>query len=646
MIIIPDFSKTVNPGHNFYQYINEKWLKNAPIPDYRSSYSVNEEIMENIEKDLYTIIDSSSLLANKGERATTTYTKLKDIIGRFYLSSMRKGVQKNSISTLKQGIIDLNCIRSVEDIGETLGYFCRNHIDTILSTYLQIERTKHNESIYILFISYGNLGLPDISYYNATAPGKLHTLSSYIELIKKVCKYLEIDDISDIITLESFFAAHIDGVSNDETITYTGEELIKKYKRFPWKVFFESYGIAEWKTVRFRIKSSKFFHILEKAFETIPYTEWKRFFTLQLILHAMPILPPPYDDIDFKFFDNILRGQKKKVPQRTLTLNLIKNYLTQPLSILYKKYYLKDSLKKNATVFIEKIRDSAIDQIASNSWMLDATKKEAREKVKNMVLSIGWPEKYPTIVLPELQTDDLLTNVYLLSAASTDEDNALLNKKSKPGTYWSEPTFLVNDFYYNEINEFIIPAASLFYPFFDTNIKKIGWNYGGIGAVIGHEMIHAFDEDGRNYNEHGLYKPWWKARDTRRFHTLTKELIDFYSNSKIQGKNINGTLTLNENLADLGGLSIALEALKKDLKGQSEEKRIHELREFFISYAISWRTKQQPKKELQSLILDRHSPPELRVNNIVCHFDEWYEAFNINVGAKMYIAPEDRITIF
>jgi predicted metalloendopeptidase len=337
-------------------------------------------------------------------------------------------------------------------------------------------------------------------------------------------------------------------IENDETFLFDGKELVKKFQWFPWKTFFESYGIQEWKKKTFRIKSTRWFHLLEKSFQRIQYNEWKKLFRLHLILHALPLLPPPYDTIDFEFFDNKLRGQKKKIPQRMLTLQLIKNYLTQPLSILYKAYYLKDSLKKNATIFIENIRKSAIEQLDTNTWLQDSTKKQAIEKVKDMILSIGWPTQYPTIILPTLQTDNMLENIYLLSASSTDKNILLLNKKGKPGAYWEEPTFLVNDFYYNEINEFIIPAASLFYPFYDANTNTLGWNYGGIGAVIGHEMVHAFDEDGRNFNEHGLYKPWWKAIDTLRFHARTKKLIDFYSHSKIQGRNINGTLTINENL--------------------------------------------------------------------------------------------------
>jgi len=639
-IQIPEFSKTYSPGDDFYQYINENWLKKAHIPDDETSYSVTEEIKDPIEKDLFSIIDTCKDIAIKGKPTTN---KLKDTIGRLVLSSMRQNVQKNSIEFLKKTIRNIHCIRSINDVGEIMGYFCKNKIANVLSTYIQLERTKKNEAIYTLCISYGSMGLPDISYYSATGPGKIRTLHSYIETIRTVCKLLELDDVSDIINLESYFAANIEGIKTNESILIKGSELAKH--KVPWESFFKSYGVTNWKSLNFRMQSFAWIRVLEKAFETVTFDQWKNLCILHLIIHALPILPPPYDNIHFDFFKNKLSGQKKKISQEDLTLELVKTYLTQPLSILYKKEFLKESMKKDATHFIEKIRDSAIDKIESNTWLYDETKKEAKQKIKHMVLSIGWPDAYPKLILPELQTDNLLLNIYLLSSASTAEDIALLNTKSKPGKYWNEPTFLVNAYYYNEINEFIVPAASLFYPFYGSK-ESIGWNYGGLGAVIGHEMVHAFDDDGQKYDVYGNYKSWWKARDVRRFDVLSKKLITLYNNSKILGRNVNGKLTLNENLADLGGLSIALDALKKELQGSSEKQRINELRKFFISYAVSWRTKIQKQKEIQNLFLDVHSHPELRVNNIVSQFQEWYDVFDVKVPAKLYVAPEDRIQVY
>jgi predicted metalloendopeptidase len=383
---------------------------------------------------------------------------------------------------------------------------------------------------------------------------------------------------------------------------------------------------------------------MEKAFQSFSIEQWIDLFILQLILHALPILPPPYDDIHYNFFEKTLSGQKEKIEQKRLTLELIKQYLTTPLSILYKNNFLKEPQKKSAIQFIKKISDSAIKQIETNNWLEKKTKGIAKEKIKNMVLCVGWPEYYNKLNLPMLQTDNLLMNIYLLSSSSTENDIYMLNKVSKPGKTWNEPTFAINAFYYNEINEFIVPAGILQYPYFGDN--SIGWNYGGLGCVIGHEMIHAFDNDGRNYNQYGLMKNWWLSRDNRRYNSITKKLVELYNNSEILNVKLNGKLTLNENLADLGGVSIALGALKKEISNLSEKEKKYQLQQFFISYTVSWRTKEHKRKQLQGLFMDRHSPPEIRVNNIVSQFDEWYEVFDIKVENTMYIAPEDRIRVY
>lgn len=637
-----------NPGENFYQYINHDWIKRAHIPDFESSYSVNEEIEQQIDANLFKILDECEAFALKSvDKKDSIKERFKDIIGRLILSSMRVKVQKNSIHLLKQKIDNLHCIRSIDDIGEVLGYLCKHKVSTLLNTFIQLERTKKNSSIYTLILNEGSLGLPDDSYYKATAPGKLRTLYAYINLVKKVCKLLDIDDLSSVIPLESYFSAHIKNnevLKNDE-ILFEGKELVKKFPIFPWNSFFSSLDLPNYLEYSFRVSSIHWIQTLEKSFSTITFEQWKNLFKLHVVLHALPLLPPPYDDIHFDFFENRLKGQKKKISQKYLTLNLVKNYLSTQLSILYKDKYLKDSLKKNATDFIKSVHTSAIKQIQSNTWMETKTKEKAKEKVKKMVLSIGWPEKYPLLFMPILETDNLLSNIYALSSSIHKEEINLLNKKSKPGVFWSEASYLVNAFYYNEINEFIIPAGSLMKPFYDKD-SSIGWNYGGLGCVIGHEMVHAFDEDGRNYDEHGLYNPWWSKKDNRYFQNISKSLIEQYNKSKIYDVNINGKKTLNENIADLGGMSIALEALKNEISSYDENKKKVEYQQFFISYAVSWRTKEEKQKVLQNIFMDVHSPPEFRVNNIVVHFDEWYYAFDIEVGDKLYIPPEERIRIF
>lgn len=633
-----------NPGDNFYLYVNQSWLNKTYIPSYTSSYSVNEEIEDIVEKDLFLLFKKAKQYASYGKTSTTYYEKYLDILGIFVLSSDTVSFQKNSISFLKERLRNLHCIRSIDDIGEVLGFLNKHKIPTILSTYIQLEKSKKGY-IYVINFVPGTLGLPDDSYYKGTAPGKLKALYSYIQFIKQVCKELDIDDVSDIITLESYFSINYSLSRNDDGVLYYGKDLLSEYNFFPWSSYFKAYDIVNWEEKQFRIAIPEWFNYFKKALLENDYTKWKRLFSLHIILHAVSILPPPFDEYHFNFYGKYLRGQHKKLPQKYLTLYLAKDYLTQPLSELYKKYFLKKSLKEKATQFIEKIKVSAIDQINSNSWLQPATKVIARNKLKQMILSIGWPDTNLPYIYPTLINNNLLYNIYKLGETMSIQEIELLNKHIKPGTYWFEPTFMVNAYYYNENNQFIVPAASLMFPFYSEN-RSLGWNYGGLGCVIGHEMIHAFDEDGKNYTPNGTFKNWYTPIDNRRYNIYTKKLIELYNNTKINNRSIDGSSTLNENLADLGGMSIALESLKKEISNKSNEDKKKQLKDFFISYAISWRIKEEERKQLQSLIIDKHSPSEARVNNIVSQFQEWYEVFDIEKTNKLYISPEHRIKVF
>lgn len=639
-----ELNGNINPGDNFYLYVNSHWLNNLKIPSHTSSYSVNEEIETIIEADIFFILEKSKNFVINGNKANSYNNKILDLIGKFVLSSSRPHVQKNSITLLKKKLQNLNCIRNINDVGEALAYFNKHKIPTIVSTYLQLEKTNVG-TIYVLNFIPGTLGLPDDNYYKGTAPGKIKVLNAYINFIKKICKTLEIDDLSEIVTFESLFSINYSISSNNKYDLYYGYELMSKFKHFPWESYFNTYNIIDWKNKKFRIQSPYIFKFLEKALVETDIILWKQLLSLHLILHAISILPPPYDDYHYNFYEKILEGQNTKLPQTLLTLILVKKYLSQPLSEIYRKYFLKDSLKENTTEFIKKIRNSAIEQVNKNKWLQYSTKIIARTKIKEMILSIGWPEKNMPYIFPDLQSNNLLENIYLLGETVSIQEIQFLNKSIKPGMYWQEPTFNVNAFYYNEINQLVVPAASLMYPFFSKN-KSIGWNYGGLGCVIGHEIVHAFDEDGKKYGPTGLYKNWWLKIDNRRYNKYSKKLIDFYNKTKIYNTFIDGKSTLNENLADLGGISIALHALKNEIKEKTDTEKKKELRDFFISYAVSWRTKEEKQKQLQSIITDKHSPPEIRVNNIVCHIDEWYDVFDISIDNKLYIHPEERISVF
>lgn len=641
-IEIPDFVKSIKPGDNFYKHINGHWLQKTAIPPFRSSFGVSEEVERILEKQLRSILSTCYSFAEKGVKPSTKHEKNMDIIGRFMLSALRESKQQNNVDYLRSTLRSLFCIRDANDIVNHIGSFNRRGIPTFLSISVFKRRDRVNEHTFV--IDKGTLGLPDIAYYKAIAPGKSNTLLAYVNLCKDVTKHLHTENISSAVQSEAVLAAIMDKYKYSDYEDIKGSELEKRFQ-FPWSALFKGYGVEEetWKSKMVRIYCKDFIEYLEKIFKVWAFETWGNLFSLHMILYSLPVLPPPYDTLHFSFFGKRLRGQSEKIPQDQLTLNLCRTLLRIPLSSLYIERYIRADLKKEATEFVHTLQKQTVESLEGTEWLEPATRKIAIDKVKRMSLGISNPDTLDEICTPDLITDTFLQNMFLLGEMNTNAYLSRLHKKNMD--LWDEPPYIVNAYYFNERNQFILPAGSIQWPFYKHS-KTIGWNYGGLGAVCGHEITHAFDMDGKEFTADGEKKNWWTRKDNYQYKKRTDKLVELFDTGKVLGHSVDGILTLSENFADLGGLAIALHALKKKLHTATDEEKKKEMRDFFISYAVSWRVKEREKKELQSLFLDVHSPAELRVNYIVNHFDEWYDVFGVVTGDELYIPPEERIRIF
>jgi predicted metalloendopeptidase len=298
---------------------------------------------------------------------------------------------------------------------------------------------------------------------------------------------------------------------------------------------------------------------------------------------------------------------------------------------------------------VETIRDAAVEQLRRTSWMSASTRAAAIHKLKKMNIQVGWPDM-DTWTSPEeldgLSRTDLIGNILRLNAVAQRENVHLLMNgtgcRSPLGRRWERPVFEVNAFYYPDENRFLLPAGILRPPFYDTK-KSVAWNYGAIGATIGHELCHAFDSDGRMYDEKGDKRDWWTERDDREYKHRAARVVALYSSTPYRGMEVDGKLTLVENIADLGGLEFALAGLRS-VVGRTVTK--DELREFFTAYTVSWRAKDRLKRAAELLLVDPHAPPMLRVNHTLRQFDDWYAAFDISPECEGYVPPEKRIRFF
>jgi len=642
---IPPERDNIKPGDNFYKYVNANWLQHVHMPPFSSSYGVSEEIEADIDKKLFSIIkDSHNAVKSDSLIKLPKSTRL---IGTLAESTLNTPNQKNSVKFVKSMIASFNCMRDINDVSSVLGEFIKFKVKSLLTVFtLPMESKSKNLR---LSFTVGELGLPDSQYYLEKSSKNIKILVEYTKLLKKIGDDMNISDIDSIVSLEHMAANELKVSQADDEILMTGAEIEKKYPNISWiKLVKTAFGWSEdtWRSSKILVLSSHWLKSLNTWFSTLTVTQLKTWLMASFALYVLPILPPPYDDWHFELFHKKLRDQTEKTPQYQLTLNLTKHWLHESLGERFIDRFISPSIKTNVTSLAKEIQNMAIERIKVTEWLEPSTRRKSVQKISLTYLGIGYPSKFKKTSFDNISPSNLVLNILTLGSEESKKDLATMNTELKVKE-WDDSVFAVNAYYYNEGNRLIIPAGILQWPFFHIAASD-GWNFGGIGATIGHELTHSFDIDGKDYDIHGNLHPWWTPNDNKHYNAITKQLIKLYTNTSQFNQHINGTLTLSENIADLGGLAISLAALKKrlDTKKVSSETRKKELMDFFKSYAVSWRTKEKKEKALQSLFMDVHAPPEFRVNNIVCQFDDWYECFDVKVGDAFFKAPDNRIRIF
>jgi putative endopeptidase len=639
---IPPFQKSKTPGDDFYTYVNGDWLRHVNMPPYLSSYGVSEEIEHEISSELMGILeDTRKEVRNKADKEIphTTY-----LLGTLTESALNNKIQDLNIKFVKNMMNGLKCIRNTTDLASTLGEFMKYRISTLLG--LIVAPSEQQSHILRLALTYGSVNLPDTTYY---LDGNTRVITAYSKLLKRLGEDFDFPNLESAIALETMAAKVIQESRGDAEIFMKGSQIKLKYSHIPWDALVAS--ALGWTPSKFDnhtllLLSKKWLATLNRWFHRLPLEQWKIWLASNLIMYILPILPPPYDDLHFELFGRRLRGQAEKTPQKRLVLRLAQQWLTGSLSYLFVKHFVQPNIKEHATRIAKEIRQVAIERMGTIDWLEPATRRKAQRKIESISLGIAYPSYIERDKRTTLDPEQLVKNVLDLSFLDFKDEMENINTHLNPAR-WDDPVFAVNAYYYNEGNRLILPAGILRWPFFHPAASD-GWNFGGLGATIGHELTHAFDADGKEYDEHGNRKPWWSRSEVARYWKKADALIHLFNSTEYFGHHLSGALTLSENIADLGGSAIALAALKERLKARraSAEETKKEIRDFFVSFAVSWRTKEKKEKAIQSLFMDVHSPPLARVNNVVSQFDDWYEVFDVKPGDKLYKEPSSRIRIF
>lgn len=609
-------SKGISPEDDFYNFINHEWISKIHVPAFENDFGVSEEVERCVFNKSVQILE------------TTKEESLIDLKDSFFKD------RHTSIEYIHSIVKSLECIEKPEDVIKHFSALAKSRVISIFNYQYHINPDKKI-----------NLQL------DANCPSLPLSLYKYPEitreykaLMDKAGKLFNINKLSEIFEFEKTLAFKMDSLWNSDNVSIRGGKLLSKFPRFPWAQWFEVSGLDGWKRQTIYYNSPAWIRYLGKVLKEVPVDFWKLYLAKIYIFHALPYLPAPYDDLDFEFFGRLIQGQREKLPQMEVYVNTVYKYMSDIYSKIFWDSAGDSEICGPVASMAENLIKAAKKRISVADWLERGSRVAAIEKIGRMGIQTVRPAAWPSVSPLHLDSKNCIKNIYDLGSWNT---HTLFSRLGMKYNFWEEGIYRVNAYYFNETNEIVIPYGTCISPFYSKD-APVAWNYGALGTIIGHEMCHGFDEDGKDYNARGEKKKWWSRGDIMRYNEKSKALISLFHKQAVYGKHVNGEKTLSENIADLGGVAIALEALKGDMeeRGITGEAALAEYREFFQAFAVSWRTKYRPEKLKSSIDLDSHSPAFLRVNLVVSQFKEFYDAFGIGSDAEMYIPPGERISIF
>ena len=641
------FDTSVRPQDDFFQYVNGTWLEETEIPADKSSYGSFHILYDENQVRLRKIIEDSANKANK------TSGSDEQKVGDFYASYMDSTkIEELGLSPLEEELALINNVQSLDGV---TGLFAHHSIIGVQRPFrFGVGQDDKNSEEYILFFSQSGLGLPDRDYYFNKGEKFENIRTKYVEYITKILELANEDNATEIankvMEMEKDLAKNQwTRVENrDAEKTYNKFE-VKKLSglspNFNWQLFFDDAGIAKAENVIVRQPSylASFSNILSNY----SIDEWKNYSKVKLLSSFAAELPQTFVDARFDFYGKTLRGMEVNRQRWKRAVSAVNGSLGEILGKVYVDKYFKPEAKERMIKLVSNLRLSMADRIKKVDWMSDETKKQALAKLNKFNAKIGYPDKWKDYSKLVVKPNELVLNTI---RSAEVEYNREIDKLGKPidREEWGMTPQTVNAYYNPSMNEVVFPAAILQPPFFNMKADD-AVNYGGIGAVIGHEITHGFDDQGRKYDGNGNMREWWTKEDAERFKERAQVVIDEYNQFvPIDTLHINGELTLGENIADIGGLTVSYNAYQLSLNGQEPPvlNGFTGNQRVFIGWTQAWRFKARDEYLRNQVLTDPHSYPKYRVLGVLTNIPEFYEAFDIQEGDKLYIPDDKRVKIW
>ena len=640
---------TVAAGTDFYEYACGGWIKNNPLKPEYARFGTFDQLLENNQEQLRVLIEELSATPHEAGSVAGK-------IGALYAMGLDSTkLNADGVAPIKEELAAINALATKSDVSKMVATLHKEGMAPFFALF--VDADEKNSAMNIVQLYQAGIGMGDRDYYLLEDEGSAKMRDAYRAYINKLFTLAgsspeQADAAVDAVMKIEKAIAEIsygredlrDSQKNYNKLAY--EDFKQIESPLDWDVYFESMGLAGLKELD--AKQINFYKDMNKALQNTTVDEQKYYLAFNLLSAAAPYLSDDFVDADFEFYGKVMSGKQEQQPRWKRSLNTVNGALREAVGEMYVEKYFPASSKEKMLTLVGNLQTALSERINGLEWMSDTTKAKAQEKLAAFTVKIGYPDKWRDYSGLEIKDDSYWANVRRSNIFDMAYQLADVDKPVDKSRWHMNPQ-TVNAYYNPTTNEICFPAAILQPPFFNPDADD-AVNYGAIGVVIGHEMTHGFDDQGRNYDKDGNLIDWWTAEDAVRFKERADKLVDQYDQIiVIDTLHANGRFTLGENIADHGGLLVAHQAYLNSLKGKETPAPIDGFtneQRFFLGYATLWGQNIRPEEIRRRTKIDPHSLGKWRVNAALRNIAPFYAAFDIKEGDPMFMAPADRVVIW
>ena len=640
---------TVAAGTDFYEYACGGWIKNNPLKPEYARFGTFDQLLENNQEQLRVLIEELSATPHEAGSVAGK-------IGALYAMGLDSTkLNADGVAPIKEELAAINALATKSDVSKMVATLHKEGMAPFFALF--VDADEKNSAMNIVQLYQAGIGMGDRDYYLLEDEGSAKMRDAYRAYINKLFTLAgsspeQADAAVDAVMKIEKAIADIsygredlrDSQKNYNKLAY--EDFKQIESPLDWDVYFESMGLAGLKELD--AKQINFYKDMNKALQNTTVDEQKYYLAFNLLSAAAPYLSDDFVDADFEFYGKVMSGKQEQQPRWKRSLNTVNGALGEAVGEMYVEKYFPASSKEKMLTLVGNLQTALSERINGLEWMSDTTKAKAQEKLAAFTVKIGYPDKWRDYSGLEIKDDSYWANVRRSNIFDMAYQLADVDKPVDKSRWHMNPQ-TVNAYYNPTTNEICFPAAILQPPFFNPDADD-AVNYGAIGVVIGHEMTHGFDDQGRNYDKDGNLIDWWTAEDAVRFKERADKLVDQYDQIiVIDTLHANGRFTLGENIADHGGLLVAHQAYLNSLKGKETPAPIDGFtneQRFFLGYATLWGQNIRPEEIRRRTKIDPHSLGKWRVNAALRNIAPFYAAFDIKEGDPMFMAPADRVVVW